>query len=389
MSFVLLLLPPSRSDAHGLAHRLLGLVTPLRLALTAQDAGATAVHLAAGAESLADCLGDARLRIPVLSTPPPAHCPAIAVCADVVIDVASLRDLHDGVNDGRARCIGHGSASVVARAPEADDRASHGPPIPLVHAHAFGFQPMQVVTSDDARRARKALLRSVRKSEDGLVSSWINRPLSLLVTRALVHTSLRPNHLTLMFAIMGAASGAFAMRGDRFGIIVGAALLQLQSVLDGCDGELARLTHRRSKLGEWLDTLADDVTQWSFYGGAAWGLAHSTGNRAYLAAGAIIVGCALIVAAIEYRYLWRIGSGDLLRYPLSLERPGEPPGAASMLRPLFRRDTFVLLTFLAALANLLGAMLFVCAAGALVILAAVIRAERSRPEAPAPEITSR
>ena len=88
-------------------------------------------------------------------------------------------------------------------------------------------------------------------------------------------------------------------------------------MLDGCDGEMSRVSHRGSKLGEWLDTIGDDLTNYGFFGGAGLGLYHDTGNELYLAAGSICVACGLVTSALEYRYLIKIGSGDLLKYPLS------------------------------------------------------------------------
>jgi CDP-L-myo-inositol myo-inositolphosphotransferase len=42
-------------------------------------------------------------------------------------------------------------------------------------------------------------------------------------------------------------------------MVAGFACQQLQSILDGCDGELARVRMQQSKLGAWLDTFVDDV----------------------------------------------------------------------------------------------------------------------------------
>ena len=42
-------------------------------------------------------------------------------------------------------------------------------------------------------------------------------------------------------------------------MVAGFACQQIQSVLDGCDGELARVRFQQSKLGAWLDTFVDDV----------------------------------------------------------------------------------------------------------------------------------
>ena len=152
-------------------------------------------------------------------------------------------------------------------------------------------------------------------------------------------------------------------------------LFQAQSVLDGCDGEISRVTYRGSRLGEWLDTIGDDLTNYAFFGAASWGLFTTSADLLWLAIGALAVVAGMLASAIEYRYLVRIGSGDLLRYPLSAESASDKKTAFEMIRPLFKRDTAVLLTLLAALAGVLGAMLIAFTIGALGVLISVILAE--------------
>ena len=88
-------------------------------------------------------------------------------------------------------------------------------------------------------------------------------------------------------------------------------------------------------------------------------------------------------SGLEYRYLVRIGSGDLLKYPLGI---GKAPGAgaatsrrsrrsgrarSTRISPLFKRDTFVFLTLVGAALGWLGPFLAVFAAGAVGVLFAV------------------
>jgi CDP-L-myo-inositol myo-inositolphosphotransferase len=301
----------------------------------------------------------------------------------VVVHRGLFAPLVASVVDGRARSIGTGDARVEARpAPVGADgaRTSGGPPVPFVFAPAFGFAPIAASSRREASRAVSALLHSLRKTADGWTSTHLNRYISLACTRLLVNTGVRPNPLSVGILFIGLASGLVATRGTYAALVLGAALLQTQSVLDGCDGELSRLTFRGSRLGEWLDTIGDDLSNYGFFGGAAYGLFRATGWAPYLAIGAIIVASGLLTSAIEYRYLLKIGSGDLLKYPLGL---GDDGGAAetglarvgALVRPLFKRDTFVFLTLLAAVANLLGPMLAIFAAGAIGIVVAVLKAE--------------
>jgi phosphatidylglycerophosphate synthase len=386
--FVLVVLA-APEDAYGLRHRVAGLTTPIRLALTAQAAGAQAIHLAAGAGELAPLFVDPRLKIPVTTDPAPEEAASIEVAAHVVVHRGLIAALRDGVSDGRARSMGAGPSLVVAR-PSTDARASGGPPVPFVFAPPFGFSPIAVVTRRDASRATTALLHSLRKVQDGWTSTYLNRYVSLACTRLLVHLPIRPNQLSVAILGLGIASGIVAARGDHDSLVYGAALLQAQSVLDGCDGELSRVTFRGSRLGEWLDTIGDDLSNYGFFAGASYGLYRASAWMPWLVIGAVIVSCGLIASGLEYRYLARIGSGDLLKYPLGLADEGGRPTTtmgrmAAGIRPLFKRDTFVFLTFIAAAVGLLGPMLAIFAAGAIGIVIAVIKAElrmaRERREA--------
>jgi 1L-myo-inositol 1-phosphate cytidylyltransferase / CDP-L-myo-inositol myo-inositolphosphotransferase len=183
---------------------------------------------------------------------------------------------------------------------------------------------------------------------------------------------------------VGLMGAWFASQGTYGTMLLGAALFQAQSVLDGCDGEMSRLTFRGSRTGEWLDTIGDDLTNYSFFAGAAWGLYTSTGRELYLALGAVTVVSGIIGSGLEYRYLIRIGSGDLLKYPLGIGKAPTSPDAApksavaralDAISPLFKRDTFVLLTLVGAALGWLGPFLVAASFGAVGVLGAVIGAE--------------
>lgn len=365
-------LTPGAASFRG---RVGGMSVPLRLVLSAQRCGASAVHLGHGAEALAPCLADPRVTIPVRTGSPPPEVATVEVPADVIVHADAFRTLADAVADGRARVLGHGDAKIVAR-PAAAARTSHGPPVPHVFAQPFAFPPMRVATLRDAVRANGALLRACRKPTDGWTSRYLNRNVSLTITRLLIHLRLRPNHITLAIVAIGVASGAIAARGTHDGFVFGAALLQVQSTLDGCDGEVARMTHRQSRLGEWLDTIGDDLSNYAFFTGACFGMHRATGAVAWLWVGAVIVGCGGLASAIEYRYLARVGSGDLLAYPIAGQPSQQLVGrVAASLQPLFRRDTFILLTFLSAAAGALSFALIASAIGAIAILVTVLRTE--------------
>lgn len=127
--------------------------------------------------------------------------------------------------------------------------------------------PEFVITPASAQekaRAEELFFASLIKPSDGLVSRKINRPISMQVTRLVLGTSLTPNQMTLIAALLGMIGVALAWRGGFWGLVLGALFYQTQSVLDGCDGEIARLKHLKSRFGEWLDQVLDDVINISF-----------------------------------------------------------------------------------------------------------------------------
>ncbi len=113
---------------------------------------------------------------------------------------------------------------------------------------------------DDHRSINKAereLLRGLKKTTDGPISRYINRPLSLRITRYLVNTRLTPNQLSFFSFIAALLSGVVFSAKGYVALVMGAVLAQFSSVLDGCDGEVARLKYQASEFGGWFDAVLD------------------------------------------------------------------------------------------------------------------------------------
>ncbi|MBI5535474.1 MAG: CDP-alcohol phosphatidyltransferase family protein [Deltaproteobacteria bacterium] len=344
--------------------KIAGLTTALRLAMSAQGGGAARVELGPGAESIAPLLVDPRLRIPVVAAGDAADSPP-----ELVVEIPWNTVIHRDLLKALAASGAKGTRRLLAE--------------PFDFHPPFGFEPILIVDRKAASRAVGALLNSLRKVQDGWTSTYLNRYVSLFFTRALVRTPLRPNQVSVGILLVGFVGAYLATTGSYWPMLVGAFLFQMQSILDGCDGELSRVTYRGSHLGEWLDTVGDDLTNYGFFAGTAVGMYKASGWWPYLVAGGVTVGCGVIASAIEYRYLYKIGSGDLLKYPLGV---GTAPTTAAVekgviaraldaIAPIFKRDTFVLMTFIGAVAGLLGPFLLVFACGGVGILIAVFKAE--------------
>jgi len=109
-------------------------------------------------------------------------------------------------------------------------------------------------TPDDFRLASQRLRLSLGKRTDGPVSRYVNRPISTRITMALSAARIPPAVFSVFTAMVGLWA-AWALSASR--AVVGGIFVQLASMLDGVDGETARLQWRTSERGALLDDLLD------------------------------------------------------------------------------------------------------------------------------------
>lgn len=105
--------------------------------------------------------------------------------------------------------------------------------------------------------AERDFLRRMGKPQDGAVSRLLNRPLTRPLTRLLLKLPITPTGWTLAIFALPLVAAIFLWRGSYFSIVVGTAIYQLYSMLDGCDGEIARAKCLESKSGGRIDFLCD------------------------------------------------------------------------------------------------------------------------------------
>ena len=113
-----------------------------------------------------------------------------------------------------------------------------------------------VDTPEDLVRARIRLRRSLSKEGDGPVSRYLNRPVSSWISMAVAPLRLSPDLVSVIAFLFGLVAAGLLATG--YGI-AGGVVVHLASVLDGCDGEVARLQLRASPRGALLDGVLDRV----------------------------------------------------------------------------------------------------------------------------------
>lgn len=153
-----------------------------------------------------------------------------------------------------------------------------------------------VDTPTDYRRGSRYLFRSTGKALDGAVATRLNRAVSQrFVTPLLlgVFPSLSPNQVTIAaFAVALAAAAALAAHAP----VLAAVLVMAASVLDGSDGEIARLAHRSSRFGSFFDAALDRAADGLLFTGAAIYLATSGDLAGHL--GSVQVPVVIAVAGL-------------------------------------------------------------------------------------------
>ncbi len=105
--------------------------------------------------------------------------------------------------------------------------------------------------------AKSVVLSRLSKDDDGLVSKNINRKISSKITERLVERDISPNTVSVASFLLCIFSALAFSTGGYLSGLLGGVLAQLSSIIDGCDGEIARLKFLSSPFGGWFDTLLD------------------------------------------------------------------------------------------------------------------------------------
>ena len=175
----------------------------------------------------------------------------------------------------------------------------------------------------DFGRGERLLLQRTGKSQDGIVSKFLNRPISRLVTRRLLKFPITPNAWTMLTLALSGIAFFFLLQGHYSGFVIGTAVFHLVNILDGCDGEIARAKYLESERGARLDALCDLLTNLIFILCLGLGLfrqpeVSTQGGVIYLLES---IGAFLLIAVRTASYAVGLAASDTMR-PLD-RRDGE------------------------------------------------------------------
>ena len=195
-------------------------------------------------------------------------------------------------------------------------------------------------SAGDVRTAEAWLLRSLIKQNEGFMSRHFERRISLAITRRLATTSVTPNAMTLVSVAVGLVAAPFFLSSSALLQLTGALLFLAHSILDGCDGELARLKFLASRRGAILDFWGDNVVHVAVFSCIAIGWTLSAGTLWPLAVGAVAVAATLASAALVFQ-----------RTADDRAQDANSPAAARLAAALTNRDFIYLLILCSAFAK--------------------------------------
>ena len=169
---------------------------------------------------------------------------------------------------------------------------------------------LEVTDEASRRKAETAVFAELMRGDLGFVARYLNKPVSFFITRHLLcHLPVTPNQVTLGAAMVGLLGALCIATGNYALMVWGFFLAHLQSILDGCDGELARVRFQQSAIGEWLDTLVDDGLNIAIFACLGIGLNRATGSTLLLSAGLIASLMHIVYDIVALNEVRRQGEG--------------------------------------------------------------------------------
>lgn len=248
---------------------------------------------------------------------------------------------------------------------------------------AEGFW-QDVDTPAMAREAERRLLRSLVKHTDGPVSRHLNRPISLRLTRLLARLDVSPNTVTTFVFLLSLTAAAMAANASTWATLaLSGVLFQVASIVDGCDGELARYMLKGSRFGAWYDTLTDNVRYATFFCALGVHAYRQTGHPVYpWAVGLFALVAVYFVATMSRKLLAEDAPGTHLVIVAQTARFATSPTAGRFerlvwpLRAIAKQDVIALIILTGLLLGLPAATFWLGLAGLLVMTVQVQRALR-------------
>ena len=118
---------------------------------------------------------------------------------------------------------------------------------------------METLTKDTQAPQASAFQSSLKSSDtEERIDIWFYRPIGYQIALFCAKIGITPNAVTIISIFFGVAAGILFYYQELWINVIGMLSLVFANSLDSADGQLARLTNNKSRLGRVLDGLAGD-----------------------------------------------------------------------------------------------------------------------------------
>lgn len=152
---------------------------------------------------------------------------------------------------------------------------------------------------------------AMASSDDGFMARYVDRRISRFFSSRLAHTAISPNQITIAGVSIGLLGAFFLYLPGYWFRLFGAFLFLFCVVVDGVDGEVARLKLMETRFGHMLDIITDNIVHIAVFTGISFGLYHQTGNSFYIAALGLLIGGLGVSAVTVYVCILRRSPEDI------------------------------------------------------------------------------
>jgi phosphatidylglycerophosphate synthase len=223
-----------------------------------------------------------------------------------------------------------------------------------IRVRRIGFKDAywaEVTDRASAKAATWKLIKRLRWRPGGVVAKHLNRPISAQLTRWVIRTPVTPNQTTLFAFLLGAVGVYFVFKGGYWNLVLGAALLQLNSVVDGIDGELARVRIQSSEFGAYLDSVCDEIINALLFVAIGYNLAQVTGWSPYIFVGIFTGTVAFLYSLVHWHCKWKHGLGFYWWFEAYKPRKQVQRSESflSYVKKIFWKESYLMLFLIAAI----------------------------------------
>lgn len=183
----------------------------------------------------------------------------------------------------------------------------------------IGRMPLTSDGGPSAARASEdalvAALAMQTHADDGFIARHFDRHISRRISSRVARTGMTPNGVTLVGTTIGLTAAFLLSLQGYWPHLLGSLLFVFCVIVDGVDGEIARLKLKESQFGHYLDITTDNIVHFAIFVGIAYGLYHDTGSVWYLRILWVMLGGFGLCLLAVYQCILRLDEGQLKASP--------------------------------------------------------------------------